>query len=122
MTFLKENYESEADSIRGYEAYTKSLLENKQSLPVNQFGDVNFSGIAKACSNRRQWFSENSEKVMPNDKTLKATIAFDVKMLGTTIIKPRNSDTILSEEANKLLSSPLNLNCLKAPVALRLLS
>ncbi|BBC40843.1 hypothetical protein FA893_17320 [Photobacterium damselae subsp. piscicida] len=88
--------------FKRYEAYTKKLLEIKQPLPVNQYGDVNFSEIAKACNNRRQWFSENAKNVMPNGKTLRATIAFDVETLGTAMVEPRNSDIVISEEASKL--------------------
>lgn len=83
-----------------YEAYTKKLQENKHPLPVNQFGDVNFTEIAKACNNRRQWFSENAEKEMPNGKTLRATVAFDADTLGTAMAVPKNSDVVLSEKAS----------------------
>ncbi len=85
-----------------YEAYIKNLLDNKRPLPINQFGDVNFSIIAKVCNNRRQWFSENAEKVMPNGKTLRATIAFDVETLGTAMVESRNSDIVISEETSNL--------------------
>ncbi|CAK2830287.1 transposase [Vibrio crassostreae] len=85
-----------------YEAYIKNLSENEQPLPVNQFGDVNFTEIAKACNNRRQWFSENAEKEMPNGRTLKATVAFNAETLGTAMTEPKSSDVVLSEKAEEL--------------------
>tara|TARA_Y100001960_G_C14781343_1_gene886993 strand:- start:3827 stop:4282 length:456 start_codon:yes stop_codon:yes gene_type:complete len=85
-----------------YEALIKELKNKKQPLPVNQFGDVNFKQIADACNNRRQWFSENANKLMPNGKTLKATIAFDAETLGTAIVESERANITASTELDEL--------------------
>ncbi len=85
-----------------YEALIKELRNKRQPLPVNQFGDVNFKQIGDACNNRRQWFSENANKLMPNGKTLKATIAFDAETLGTTIVKSEKSNITIPTDLDEL--------------------
>lgn len=49
------------------EAYLAELRSNGESLPLNQFGDVNFTLIAEKCGTRRQWFSENAHKKFGSD-------------------------------------------------------
>lgn len=85
-----------------YQSYIKKLTIDQQPLPVNNFGDINFTVIGKACNVRRQWFSESLDKKMPNGKRLKDQINFDIKMLGTETTKPKTHRPPLSDKADDL--------------------
>jgi len=97
-----------------YRKYIDGLMETGGKLPTNRSGDVNFKVIAEKCGNRRQWFSENINKIFDteNNRDLGRIIEFDAKTIGTDFVKPKTSDTVLSEmardksiEAGKLKSS-----------------
>jgi hypothetical protein len=85
-----------------YKAYIEGLKESGGKLPTNQFGDLNLSAIATACSNRRQWFSENSKKVMPDsdNKTLGSIIQSDMSQIGTEQKAGENADVSLSKQSS----------------------
>ncbi len=85
-----------------YQSYINELMKHKEPLPVNNFGDINFTSIGKACNVRRQWFSESLNREMPNGKKLKDQINFDIKLLGTATAKPKSPDTIISEKTDDL--------------------
>jgi len=85
-----------------YKAYIKSLKQSGGKLPTNQFGDLNLSAIALEIGNRRQWFSENSKKIMPDsDKTLESIIQHDMNQIGTEQKAGENADVSLSKQSSE---------------------
>lgn len=46
-----------------YREYIKNLEREGKSLPVNQFNDINSKQVADAENMRRQWFSENANRL-----------------------------------------------------------
>ena len=93
-----------------YKAYISDLEREGKTLPTNQYGDLNLTQIASDCGMRRQWFSENSDKVFGDEgKTMKQIIADDIALLGTAKVKPKDASEVLakqselkSKEANRL--------------------
>lgn len=80
-----------------YQAYVIKLEHAGQKLPINQFGDVNYSQIASECGNRRQWFSENMNKVFgPAGETLEQILKEDIQRLGTNTAPAKDTDDVLS--------------------------
>lgn len=79
-----------------YRDYVAALERRGERLPVNQYGDLNFTKIGNECGNRRQWFSESADKIFGDaGKTLKQVIADDCKRLGTEFLTPKNADDVL---------------------------
>lgn len=95
-----------------YRLYVVQLEQAGKKLPVNQFGDINFSKIADECGNRRQWFSESAKKVFSQDgDTLEQVIAKDIRRIGSEFFTPKDPESILvdiadakSREASRLRS------------------
>ena len=86
-----------------YQNYVTNLIKSGGRFPINQSGDLNFTVIAKQCKNRRQWFSENANKVMgTTKKTLAVIIRDDASALGTSVKAPKNPESVLSDIAEKL--------------------
>lgn len=93
-----------------YQTYIRDLEREGKSLPTNQFGDLNFTQIATDCGMRRQWFSENSNKVFGTEgQTLSQIIQDDMSALGVkknesinTTEKLAKSAELKSKEASQL--------------------
>tara|TARA_Y100000034_G_scaffold95432_1_gene115950 strand:- start:181 stop:639 length:459 start_codon:yes stop_codon:yes gene_type:complete len=99
-----------------YKAYIFKLEKAGKSLPVNQYGDINFTKIASECGMRRQWFSENSQKVFDSEgKTLNQIIHHDLQALGSEVPKKQDIEEKISkdseqkEKENSKLRKMLNL-------------
>jgi len=84
-----------------YKAYINELKESGGKLPCNQFGDLNITAVASACGNRRQWFSENNQKIMPDsgNKTLASIIQQDMNQIGTEQKTGEDADVSLSKQS-----------------------
>jgi len=86
-----------------YQDYVNQLKESGEKFPLNNFGDINFTIVAEKCGNRRQWFSENANKVMGDtQKTLSQIIKSDSVSTGTTLKSRKKPETILSDISEKI--------------------
>lgn len=86
-----------------YQDYVNQLKESGEKFPSNNSGDINFTIIAKECGNRRQWFSENANKVMGDtQKTLSQIIKNDLVSIGTALKSPKKPESILSDISEKI--------------------
>lgn len=86
-----------------YQNYIENLKKSGEKLATNQSGDLNFTVIAKQCKNRRQWFSENANKVMGSTKkTLAEIIRNDASAIGTSGRAPKNPESTLSDISEKV--------------------
>lgn len=86
-------------NISRYADYVKSLEKDGKRFPLNQFGDVNLTEIAKACGFNRQVFFTNT--------TMKNKLANDVKRIGTSLSKPKPSDLLLENQV-KIKNTQVN--------------
>lgn len=86
-----------------YQAYVTTLKSSGEKFPCNNFGDINFTIVAKECGNRRQWFSENTNKIMGNtNKKLSQIIQEDAKTVGTSQNIPKNPESVLNDISEKV--------------------
>jgi hypothetical protein len=76
-----------------YVAYVAELKATGKKFPLNQFGEVNLSGIAKACGFLRGVFTTN--------KSLKQLLDSDILIIGTEIKDGAELDTRLSQKAEE---------------------
>ena len=106
-----------------YCVYRDKLEEEGRKFPINQFGELNLSKISKDCGNRRQWFSENADKIFGSEqKTLSQIVSDDSKRIGIEIFQEERNlskkSTIFLEKENERLRSDLDKK-LKEVKALR---
>lgn len=93
-----------------YRDYVTQLEKAGRKFPVNQFGHINYSKIADECGNRRQWFSENAQKVFCSQgATLEYLISRDIVQIGSEFTATKISESVLvdvadskSRESNRL--------------------
>lgn len=87
---------SKPNPFERYQSYVDSLKESGEKFPCNQFGDLNLTVVAKRCGNRRQWFSENADKIMGDtEKKLSQIIRGDASFIGTEQSPPKDKDSVL---------------------------
>lgn len=84
-----------------YADYVAELEATGRQFPLNNFGEVNLSSIAKACGFNRQVFI--------NNESMKVALAEDVSRIGTEAAEARSKESKLSkkmaeksEEASRL--------------------
>lgn len=85
-----------------YADYVAELERNGRKFPINQFGDVNLTEIAKSCGFNRQVFTTNA--------SMKKALADDVRRVGTEITEAQRPEAFLankvkvkSDQINKLM-------------------
>ena len=76
-----------------YAAYVADLKAKGDKFPINNYGEVNLSRIAKECGFNRQVFSNNT--------SMKQALSDDVKLIGTDITKGSNKESRLAKKVNK---------------------
>ena len=76
-----------------YHAYINDLKVTGRKLPLNQFGEVNLSEIAKTCGFNRQVFSTN--------KNLKKQLEEDIRRIGTEISEGESTESRLEKKAKE---------------------
>ena len=102
-----------SNPYKRYCTYRDQIEKEGRKFPVNQFGELNLSKISKDCGNRRQWFSENANKVFDSEgRTLSQIILDDSKRIGTDIFpsinKNQKKSNIFFEKENEKLKSCLD--------------
>jgi septal ring factor EnvC (AmiA/AmiB activator) len=76
-----------------YVAYVAELKVTGKKFPLNQFGEVNLSGIAEACGFLRGVFSKN--------KFMKAQLDADILSIGTEVKEGVDQDSRLAQKAEE---------------------
>ncbi|MGK0270741.1 MAG: hypothetical protein ACI88H_001389 [Cocleimonas sp.] len=86
-------------NIQNYDGYVERLRSTGQKFPINNFGDVNLSAVAKECGFLRQVFSTN--------KNMGAKLIIDVKAIGTDLVQGKAAETVMDQNVT-LLKKQLN--------------
>ena len=82
---------------KAYDDYVSHLKATGKKFPINQWGDVNTQGVAKACGFDRQVFG---------GKIMGQKFKADVKEIGTELIQARDK----SKKAKEAKDSEKDLN------------
>lgn len=80
--------------------YVNFLRENNQKLPVNQFGDINLSVVAKTCGFYRQVFT--------NNESMELALGRAVKEVGSDLVEGKIPSGVLEKDPiqiKKLISN-----------------
>jgi hypothetical protein len=86
-------------NIKNYDGYVERLRSTGQKFPINNFGDVNLSAVAKECGFLWQVFSTN--------KNMGAKLIIDVKAIGTDLVQGKTAETVMDQNVT-LLKKQLN--------------
>ena len=92
---------------KNFENYVRHLRETGEKFPINHYGDINLSKVAKLCGFERQVFTRN--------KSLAQKLDEEAKSIGTDVVEGKDPESRLDTDLKNLRKQ---LNSAKRDLAL----